>query len=118
MPGIPKTITGASGQYGFLFRNNGTGPNSFGSAVSYLVTPSLIADFNGDGNLDYAAIGSTAVYSLAGNGNDTFATATSVALSPTPASGFGTTGDFFNIGLPAVAAATGLSPSTSKLCPY
>ena len=38
--------------------NNGTAINSFGPAVVYGANPSLIAAFNGDGNLDYADIGS------------------------------------------------------------
>jgi len=37
--------------------NNGTGIASFGTAFTYGVTPNLIADFNGDGNLDYADFG-------------------------------------------------------------
>ena len=94
--GYPDVIIGASGTYGFLL-NNGTAINSFGSAVIYGANPSLIAAFNGDGNLDYADIGSTAVYGLAGNGNGTFATAKSVTVSPVSASGYGTTGDFYNI---------------------
>ena len=85
--------------------------------LSYGANPSLIAAFNGDGNLDYADIGSTAVYGLAGNGNDTFAAAKSVAVSPVSASGFGTTGDFYNIGIPAVAVTTGLSPSYVEIVP-
>ena len=114
--GYPDVITGASGQYGFLL-NNGTAINSFGPAVTYGANPSLIAAFNGDGNLDYADIGSTAVYGLAGNGNATFAAAKSVAVSPVSASGFGTTGDFYNNGIPAVAVTTGLSPSYVEIVP-
>ena len=114
--GYPDVITGASGQYGFLL-NNGTAIASFGPAVSYAATPSLIADFNGDGDLDYADIGETAAYGLAGNGNATFAAARSVAASPAPASGHGTTGDFYNVGIPAVAITTGLSPSYVEIMP-
>ena len=114
--GYPDVITGASGTYGFLL-NNGTAINSFGPAVIYGANPSLIAAFNGDGNLDYADIGSTAVYGLAGNGNGTFASAKSVAVSPVSASGFGTTGDFYNNGIPAVAVTTGLSPSYVEILP-
>ncbi len=114
--GYPDVITGASGTYGFLL-NNGTAITSFGSAVVYGANPSLIAAFNGDGNLDYADIGSTAVYGLAGNGNGTFAAAKSVTVSPVSASGYGTTGDFYNIGIPAVAVTTGLSPSYVEILP-
>ena len=114
--GYPDVITGASGQYGFLL-NNGTAIASFGPAVIYGANPSLIAAFNGDGNLDYADIGSTAVYGLAGNGNGTFAAAKSVTVSPVSASGFGTTGDFYNNGIPAVAVTTGLSPSYVEIVP-
>ena len=114
--GYPDVITGASGQYGLLL-NNGTAIASFGPAVIYGANPSLIAAFNGDGNLDYADIGSTAVYGLAGNGNGTFATAKSVSVSPVSASGFGTTGDFYNNGIPAVAVTTGLSPSYVEILP-
>ena len=114
--GYPDVITGASGTYGFLL-NNGTAINSFGPAVVYGANPSLIAAFNGDGNLDYADIGSTAVYGLAGNGNGTFASAKSVTVSPVSASGFGTTGDFYNNGIPAVAVTTGLSPSYVEIFP-
>ncbi len=114
--GYPDVITGASGQYGFLL-NNGTAIASFGPAVSYAATPSLIADFNGDGNLDYADIGETAAYGLAGNGNATFAAARSVAASPVPASELGATGDFYNVGIPAVAITTGLSPSYVEIMP-
>ena len=85
--GYPDVITGASGQYGFLL-NNGTAITSFGPAVVYGANPSLIADFNGDGDLDYADIGETAAYGLAGNGNGTFAAARAVAASPVPASGW------------------------------
>jgi Big-like domain-containing protein/VCBS repeat protein len=114
--GYPDVITGASGQYGFLL-NNGTAIASFGPAVVYGANPSLIADFNGDGNLDYADIGEAAAYGLAGNGNATFAAARSVAASPVPASELGTTGDFYNVGIPAVAITTGLSPSYVEIMP-
>ena len=114
--GYPDVITGASGQYGLLL-NNGTAITSFGPAVVYGANPSLIADFNGDGDLDYADIGETAAYGLAGNGNGTFAAARAVAASPVPASELGTTGDFYNIGIPAVAITTGLSPSYVEIMP-
>jgi hypothetical protein len=114
--GYPDVIFGSLGQYGLLL-NNGTDIASFGPALTYTANPSLIAAFNGDGNLDYADIGATAVYGLAGNGNGTFAAARLVTASPVPPSGFGTTGDFYNIGLPAVAITTGLSPSYVEIMP-
>jgi MBG domain (YGX type)/Bacterial Ig-like domain (group 3)/FG-GAP-like repeat len=114
--GYPDVIFGSGGNYGLLL-NNGADISSFGTAVSYTAAPSLIADFNGDGNLDYADIGATAAYGLAGNGTGTFGAAKSVPVSPVPPSGFGTTGDFYNNGIPAVAITTGLSPSYVEIFP-
>ena len=84
---------------------------------TYGVSPSLIADFNGDGNLDYVSLGADTVYGLAGKGNGTFASATSVSISPVPGPTGATSGDFYNNGLPAIAVTTGLSPSYVEIFP-
>jgi hypothetical protein len=114
--GYPDVVVGAGGTYQSLL-NNGTGIASFGTAFTYGVTPNLIADFNGDGNLDYADFGTNTVYGLAGKGNSTFATAKSVSVSPVPGPSGGTIGDFYNNGLPAIAVTTGLSPSYIEIFP-
>jgi len=109
-------VVSAGGTYQSLL-NNGTGIASFGTAFTYGVTPNLIADFNGDGNLDYADFGTNTVYGLAGKGNSTFATAKSVSVSPVPGPSGGTIGDFYNNGRPAIAVTTGLSPSYVEIFP-
>ena len=57
------------------------------------------------------------VYGLAGKGNDTFATAKSVSVSPAPGPIGGHDGDFYNNGRPAIAVTTGLSPSYVEIFP-
>ena len=114
--GYPDVVVNTNGVYQSLL-NNGTGIASFGTAFPYVVAPNLIADFNGDGNLDYAALGTSTVYGLAGKGNETFATVKSVAVSPTPGPNGGTIGDFYGNGLPAIAVTTGLSPSYVEIFP-
>ena len=114
--GYPDVVVASGGTYQSLL-NNGTGIATFGTQFTYGVSPNLIADFNGDGNLDYADFGASAVYGLAGKGNSTFATAKSVSISPAPGPSGGTIGDFYNNGLPAIAVTTGLSPSYVEIIP-
>jgi hypothetical protein len=114
--GYPDVIFGSLGQYGMLL-NNGTDIASFGPALIYTANPSLIAAFNEDGNLDYLSLGTDALYGLPGNGNGTFGTPNSVAVSPVTGPNGATTGDFYNIGHPAVAITTGLSPSYVEIMP-
>jgi len=114
--GYPDVIVSAEGTYGFLL-NNGTSIASYGNAVSYGVSPALIADFNGDGNLDYVSLGADAAHGLAGKGNDTFASATSFSISPAPGPSGATAGDFYNNGRPAIAVTAGLSPSYVEIFP-
>jgi hypothetical protein len=114
--GYPDVVVSNEGVYQSLL-DNGTTINSYGAAFTYSVSPSLIADFNGDGNLDYMSLGTNVVYGLSGKGNDTFGTANSVALSPVPGPNGATMGDFYNIGIPAIAVTTGLSPSYVEILP-
>jgi Big-like domain-containing protein/VCBS repeat protein len=114
--GYPDVIFGSLGQYVVLL-NDGTDIASFGPAVAYTANPSLIAAFNGDGNLDYVSLGTDELYGLPGNGNGTFGTPNSVAVSPVTGPNGATTGDFYNVGLPAVAITTGLSPSYVEIMP-
>ena len=114
--GYPDVVVNNEGIYQSLL-NNGTTINSYGTAFAHIVSPSLIADFNGDGNLDYVSLGTNVVYGLSGKGNDTFGTANSVALSPVPGPNGATMGDFYNIGIPAIAVTTGLSPSYVEILP-
>jgi len=65
--GYPDVVVASGGTYQSLL-NNGTGIATFGTQFTYGVSPNLIADFNGDGNLDYADFGASAVYGLAGKG--------------------------------------------------
>ena len=63
--------------------NNGTTITSYGRLLLIGVA-ALIADFNGDGNLDYVSTWHRCSYGLSGKGNGTFGTANSVAVSPGP----------------------------------
>jgi hypothetical protein len=114
--GYPDVVVSAEGIYQSLL-NNGTGIASFGTPFTYRVSSNLMADFDGDGNLDYANFGTNTLYGLAGKGNGTFATAKSVPVSPVPGPSGGTIGDFYNNGLPAIAVTTGLSPSYVEIIP-
>ena len=114
--GYPDVVTSSEGVEQIL-DNNGTSIASYGNSLSY--APSQVADFNGDGNLDFVAVGFDEVIGVPGAGSGTFGAANIVTPSPLPGpnSTVIAAGDFYNIGLPAVAITTGSSPSYVEIMP-
>jgi type IV secretory pathway protease TraF len=114
--GYPDVATASEGFEQTLL-DNGTSIASFGTTLSY--APLQVADLNGDGNLDFVAVGASKVIGVPGKGNGTFGSVNIVTPSPLPGpnSTVIAAGDFYNIGLPAVAITTGTSPSYVEIMP-